>query len=59
MMLPDRHPAASTYELGYYSTKVQVIARIWVFLGGRHFAAKTFMLRYWISLDFLGFSRPD
>jgi hypothetical protein len=32
---------------------------IWVCLGGRYFAAKTFILRYWISLDFFGFSRPN
>src|SRR5579872_1991562 len=32
---------------------------IWVFLGGGGFAAKTRLTGYWISLDFLGFSRPN
>jgi hypothetical protein len=33
--------------------------RFWVFLDGRRFAANALSLRRWISLDFLGFSRPN
>jgi hypothetical protein len=29
------------------------------FLGRSHFAAKTPVYGYWITLDFLGFSRPN
>jgi hypothetical protein len=29
------------------------------FLGSSRFAAKTPVNAYWVSLDFLGFSRPD
>jgi hypothetical protein len=32
---------------------------IWFFLAHGHFAAKTPDNAYWISLDFLGFSRPN
>ena len=32
---------------------------IWVSLADRCFAAKALLLSYWISLDFLGFSRPN
>ena len=32
---------------------------IWVFLARRRFAAKTPDYKGWISLDFLGFSRPN
>ena len=31
---------------------------VWIFLARRLFAAKTPFIGYWISLDFLGFSRP-
>jgi hypothetical protein len=34
-------------------------APVWIFLGGRHFAAKAPSQEGWISLDFLGFSRPN
>jgi hypothetical protein len=33
--------------------------RIWVFLDGRHLAAKAPSQGGWISLDFLGFSRQN
>jgi hypothetical protein len=33
--------------------------RFWFFLAGRRFAAKTPSQEGWISLDFLGFSRPN
>jgi hypothetical protein len=33
--------------------------RVWVFLAPRGFAAKALLLSYWISLVFLGFSRPN
>jgi hypothetical protein len=59
MAMLERHAPVSTYKLGNFSTKVKVIIRIWVFLGDRLFAAKTFIPRYWISSDFLGFLRPD
>src|ERR1700729_30807 len=32
---------------------------VWIFLAGRRFAAKTPEYEVWISLDFLGFSRPN
>jgi hypothetical protein len=32
---------------------------VWVFLADRRFATKAKLLSYWISLDFLGFSRPN
>jgi hypothetical protein len=32
---------------------------VWVFLARGHFAAKTPVYEGWISLDFLGFSRPN
>ncbi|HEY6518817.1 MAG TPA: hypothetical protein VIZ19_05545, partial [Roseiarcus sp.] len=32
---------------------------VWVFLGSGCFAAKTADYEGWISLDFLGFSRPN
>jgi hypothetical protein len=31
----------------------------WVFLAPGRFGAKTPIYRYWILLDFLGFSRPN
>jgi hypothetical protein len=33
--------------------------RVWVFLESRRFGSKTLVFAYWISLDFLGFSRPN
>jgi hypothetical protein len=38
---------------------VSPIDPVWVFLVGGRFAAKTLINGYWISLDFLGFSRPN
>ena len=32
---------------------------VWVFLGPPHFGAETSVYEGWISLDFLGFSRPN
>jgi hypothetical protein len=32
---------------------------VWVFLATGRFAMETTFLGYWISLDFLGFSRPN
>ncbi len=32
---------------------------VWISLAHRLFAAKTPFIGYWISLDFLGFSRPN
>jgi hypothetical protein len=37
----------------------ELVRLIWVFLADRCFGAKTSLSSYWISLDFLGFSRPN
>jgi hypothetical protein len=36
-----------------------VCRSVWLFLAPRRFPAKTLFRERWISLDFLGFSRPN
>jgi hypothetical protein len=47
--------------LGSFSTAgaTPFVDPVWVFLAGSHFGAKTLGFGGWISLDFLGFSRPN
>ena len=49
-------PPQKTMALLYYFYSAQYI---WIFLVPCPFAAKIPIYRYWISLDFLGFSRPN
>ena len=56
-MMPEAALFLSEEDLPAFSAANRATL-VWVFLAPSPFAAKTPILSYWISLDFLGFSRP-